>query len=251
MVKPMRYLFLSDIHSNIDAFESTLAAADAFGWDRLVVLGDLVGYGGAPNEVVDRVRDLAPYALVRGNHDKVASGLEPADGFNPVARQAVDWTHHVLTSENSRYVALLPEGPALVDDLIEIFHGAPYDEDDYVFERESAERILRQARRQLSLFGHTHVAGYFWWSPTGFGSGAPGPSGHLEVALEPEKRYLVNPGSVGQPRDGDPRAAFAVFDTDAGLLTMKRVAYDVKAAQRRIVEAGLPAALAHRLEFGR
>lgn len=247
----MRYLFLSDIHSNIDALESALAAAHAFAWDRLVVLGDLVGYGAAPNEVVDRLRALEPHAIVRGNHDKVAGGLEAADGFNPVARLAVDWTHNVLSSENSRYVATLPEGPALVDDLIDIFHGAPYDEDDYVFERESAERILRQARRPLSLFGHTHVACYFWWSPAGFGSGAPGPQGHLEVEIDSDRRYLVNPGSVGQPRDGDPRAAFAVLDASTARLTMKRVPYDVQAAQRRILEAGLPAPLAHRLEFGR
>jgi predicted phosphodiesterase len=251
MVKLMRYLFLSDIHANIEALEAVLEDAQACDWQRLVVLGDLVGYGGAPNEVVDRVRSLEPYALVRGNHDKVAGGLEPPEDFNPVARAAVEWTHRILSSENSRYVATLPEGPALVDDLIEIFHGAPYDEDDYVFERESAERILQQARRPLSLFGHTHVAGFFWWSPEGFGSGAAGPSGLLEVPVDPLKRYLVNPGSVGQPRDGDPRAAFACFDAETSVLVLKRVAYDVAAAQQRVLSAGLPGSLARRLEFGR
>ena len=247
----MRYLLLSDIHSNIEALDAVLDDARRYEWDRLIVLGDLVGYGAAPNEVVDRIRSLEPYAVVRGNHDKVAGGVEPADGFNPVAREAVDWTHRALSSENSRYVATLPEGPALVDDVIEIFHGAPYDEDDYVFERESAERILRQARRPVSLFGHTHVACYFWWSPEAFGSGAPGPQGHLEVTLDPNKRYLVNPGAVGQPRDGDPRAAFAVFDATHALLMLKRVPYDLRAAQQRILDAGLPAGLARRLEFGR
>jgi predicted phosphodiesterase len=124
----VRYLILSDIHSNLDALETVLASANGT-WEQVVVLGDLVGYGADPNAVVECVRELAPLAIVRGNHDKVACGLEQADGFNLVARSAARWTLDVLLPQHRDWLAALPAGPIEVDQLVEICHGAPFDED--------------------------------------------------------------------------------------------------------------------------
>ena len=138
----MRYLILSDIHANLEAFESVLAAARPMGYDRVLVLGDLVGYGADPNAVIERVRDLEPHALIRGNHDKVGSGLESPEGFNAIAKSAIRWTYEALTPDNRDWLAALPAGPVVVDDLIEICHGTPFDEDAYVFDDLDALRSL-------------------------------------------------------------------------------------------------------------
>src|SRR6187402_2136359 len=125
----MRYLALTDIHSNLEALDAVLRASSAQRYDSVLVLGDLVGYGADPNAVVDRVRALQPTAIVRGNHDKVAFGLDQAEGFNTVAKEAAQWMLEVLTPENRDWIAALPQGPLAIDDLVEICHGAPYDED--------------------------------------------------------------------------------------------------------------------------
>src|SRR6187549_1972174 len=129
----MRYLVISDIHANLEAFETVMAAAAPLNYEQILVLGDLVGYGADPNAICDRVRALAPQALIRGNHDKVGSGVESPDGFNAVARSAIGWTHDALTPGNREWLAALPAGPLAVDDFIEICHGTPFDEDAYVF----------------------------------------------------------------------------------------------------------------------
>src|SRR5438552_13655639 len=129
----MRYLVLTDIHANLEALETCLSDAQRRGYDQALVLGDLIGYGGDPNAVVERVRGLNPAAIVRGNHDKVAIGLDQADGFNVVAKQAARWMLEVMTPENRDWVASLPQGPHSVDSLIEICHGSPFDEDAYIF----------------------------------------------------------------------------------------------------------------------
>jgi putative phosphoesterase len=227
----MRYLVLSDIHANLEAFEAVLAASQKIPHDRLLVLGDLVGYGADPNAVVERVRTLAPHGLIRGNHDKVGSGLESAEGFNAVARSAIRWTYDTLTPANREWLAQLPAGPVVVDDLIEICHGTPFDEDAYVFDDLDALRALHASERPLCLFGHTHV--------------------QIGYELSDGVRQLLNPGSVGQPRDGDPRAGFAVVDTDARSSTIHRIEYPIERAQARIVEEGLPDVLAQRLALGR
>jgi len=246
----MRYLVLSDIHANLEALEAVLAAAEGMAPDRMLVLGDLVGYGADPNRVVERVRALAPHALIRGNHDKVGSGLEPPDGFNAVARSAIRWTYAALTDENRAWLATLPAGPLIVDDLIEICHGTPFDEDAYVFDDGDALRALQTARRPVCLFGHTHVqvgyrlAGHALTLAT-FEAARP-----LDVPVA-DGRFLINPGSVGQPRDGDPRAAFGVVDTSTMTVTLHRIDYPMAQAQARILEEGLPEALAQRLALGR
>ena len=260
----MRYLVISDIHANIEALDATLAAAGTY--DRALVLGDLVGYGADPNAVIDRIKSLPNATLIRGNHDKVGAGLEDVEGFNHLARFAIAWTAAALTRENHDWLAALPQGPVLVDDAVEICHGTPFDEDVYVFDDLDALRAIRAARRPLCLFGHTHVPAIFrFWSsdPTGDpramrsirGDGElsmmpPPRISPFEVALD-EARYLVNVGAVGQPRDGDARAAFGFYDTATRVVTMMRASYDVEAAQAKIIAAGLPEVLAQRLAVGR
>ena len=247
----MRFLILSDIHANVDAFDAVLAATPRNTWDRALVLGDLVGYGAEPNAVIERVLSLDPLAVIRGNHDKAACRLADASDFNHVARTAALWTAETLTDEHRMYLARLPQGPRSIDDSVEICHGTPFDEDHYVFDLPDASRALDAAARPLCLFGHTHLPVIYQRDAEGDSGLVPTVEDHLQVHLEPGVRYLINPGSVGQPRDGDPRAAFGIYDTDARILTMSRIEYPVELAQRRIFDAGLPASLAHRLAVGR
>jgi diadenosine tetraphosphatase ApaH/serine/threonine PP2A family protein phosphatase len=247
----MRYLVLSDIHANMEAFEAVLAATAEIPYDRLLVLGDLVGYGADPNAVVERVRSLAPHALIRGNHDKVGSGLESAEGFNAVARSAIRWTYDNLTPANREWLAGLPAGPIVVDELIEICHGTPFDEDAYVFDDLDALRGLHAAERPLCLFGHTHVQIGYALSGDQFTLTTLDVNRPLHIPILNGDRHLLNPGSVGQPRDGDPRAGFAVVDTAARSATIYRIDYPSARAQARILEEGLPEVLAQRLSLGR
>ena len=246
----MRYLILSDIHSNIDALDAVLAAAPPF--DRLLVLGDLVGYGAEPNAVVSRICGLRAYAAIRGNHDKVAAGLEGADGFNPTAQRSAEWTREALSEDNRAFLRALDKGPVIVDDLIEICHGSPADEDTYIFGDADAAEGLTFARRPACFFGHTHLPMVVSLSADReLDVLVQGGGNHPPLVLEEGRQYLINPGSVGQPRDGDPRAAYATLDTTTRALTLARVAYPVDRAHDRIIAAGLPKVLAQRLVVGR
>jgi len=247
----VKYLILSDIHANLQALDAVLATASAASWDRAIVLGDLVGYGADPNAVIERVLALQPLAVIRGNHDKVACGLDDGSSFNQVARFAAAWTSEQLTAAYRDYLRNLPPGPQIIDDGLEICHGSPFDEDHYIFDADDAIRAADAARRQLCLFGHTHLPVVFLRSGSELdGFVPPETPTPLKLELAPNVRYLVNVGSVGQPRDGDPRAAFAIYDSD-GALFMYRMPYDVEGAQRRILAAGLPPSLANRLAIGR
>jgi predicted phosphodiesterase len=244
----VRYLILSDIHANIDALDAVLEAAKDH-WDQAIILGDLVGYGAEPNAVIDRVLELEPVAVIRGNHDKAACGLDDGENFNQIARFAAAWTQQQLTPANRKYRRDLPQGPAAIDEVVEICHGAPFDEDHYIFDAGDAQHALETASRPVCVFGHTHLPVIF----TGRGGqlSADLPDEDLRtLTFESGSAYLVNPGSVGQPRDGDPRAAFAVYQTD-GMILFRRVEYNIAEAQRRIAAAGLPLNLANRLAIGR
>jgi len=247
----MRYLILSDIHANLQAFDAVLGAAGAAGYDRAVVLGDLVGYGGDPEAVVERVRSLDPVAIVRGNHDKVAAGIEDSSGFNVTARRAALWTRHALGPETLQYLAALPAGPMPLDDSTLICHGSPDDEDVYIFHDRDAVHALTAAKRPVALFGHTHLPIAVRLIDGVLELVARATSPETRIVFDPRANYLVNPGSVGQPRDGDPRAAFAILDSGDHAIVLYRVAYAVSEAQSRILEAGLPVSLAHRLSVGR
>jgi len=247
----MRYLVLTDLHSNLEALEACLADAAGRRYDRALVLGDLVGYCADPNLVVERVQALTPAAIVRGNHDKVACGLELAEGFNAVAKRAAHWTHDTLTPENRGWLAALPRGPVLVDELVEICHGSPFDEDAYIFDELDAVRALKTSERPICLFGHTH-----WPVTFALNGGRVETIGTSEgwvdhLALRAESKYMINPGSVGQPRDGDPRAAYAFVDTAAMTADLIRVGYHIERTQAKVIKAGLPDVLAQRLAVGR
>lgn len=246
----MRYLILSDMHGNWDAFEVVLRHARRKRFDSVLVLGDLVGYGAAPNQVVEAVRALgARYHAVRGNHDKVVSGIDRGDNFNHAALTAAQWTSKRLTPANLRFVRELPRGPRLVEEGIAICHGSPLDEDAYVFSDADAFEIFSGHRVPVTFFGHTHIPSIFSLEGPDLGVRAlRGRGGSIRLA--PGGRYLLNPGSIGQPRDRDPRASYMTYDSDRLTVRWYRLPYPVGAAQRRIRKAGLPGMLADRLAVG-
>lgn len=244
----MRYLILSDLHSNLEATQSVLADASARGFDRTVVLGDIVGYGANPNEVIDLIRGLAPSASVRGNHDKAACGITNGESFNDIARTAVLWTRRVLTAENLEYLKSLPEGPAESDGFL-IAHGSPVDEEDYIMGEADAAHAFARREFDVAFFGHSHFACIFAHA-VGRCRLSMVSRDHFTMQLNEGSRYLVNPGSIGQPRDHNPRASYAIFDPQNRCLELHRASYDVERAQSRINEAGLPGVLASRLALG-
>jgi diadenosine tetraphosphatase ApaH/serine/threonine PP2A family protein phosphatase len=250
----VRLLLLSDIHANLEALEASLAAAPEHG--TVANLGDIVGYGASPNEVTEQSRALGAW-FVRGNHDKASTGLMGLEDFNPVAALAATWTQDQLTSSNLEWLRALPLGPACVEGLpgIQLAHGSPLDEDEYVVTVRDATEPLLATSIPVTFIGHTHLQGAFiydkdvdFYRPE---YKTVGKSETCEFKLQEGKRYLVNPGSVGQPRDGDWRAAFAVFDSDTQIVTFCRTPYDLKTAQERILAANLPPRLATRLAAGR
>jgi diadenosine tetraphosphatase ApaH/serine/threonine PP2A family protein phosphatase len=243
----MRYLILSDLHSNLPALDAVLADASTIGYDHVLVLGDLVGYGGDPAPVIDRTMSLAPLTVIRGNHDKVCAGIESALMFNDVARVAAEWTTRTLSMEHLRVLADLPEGPVGVAPDLEICHGAPFDEDYYVFDERDAARAIESASARICLFGHTHVPALFATDDDPFG---PETDVTDEFRLPASGPALINVGSVGQPRDHDPRAAYGMLDLERGTIRLRRVRYDIAAAQASIKAAGLPVWLGQRLETG-
>jgi predicted phosphodiesterase len=246
----VRYLILSDIHSNWQALEAVIAASDGH-YDRALCCGDLVGYGADPNAVVDWVRTNCA-AVIRGNHDRAWTAEEDLSWFNPVARHAALWTGRALTIENAAYVTALAKGPLLVDGF-QLVHGTPYDEDEYMMSVEEAALAFEYLETRLAFFGHTHLQGGFIWNHGRVETIAPFGQGFFPDAMRVDGGcgYLVNPGSVGQPRDGDPRAAYLIYDSATAAVEYCRAEYDVATAQRRIREANLPPILADRLSEGR
>ena len=247
----MRYLIFSDIHANITALDTVLEASKGQ-WDQAVCLGDIVGYGPDPNEAVDRICELG-CVTIRGNHDKAIAGLTQAEEFNPVARTAVLWSRERLTAENLEFLSQLRQGPVFVDGFC-IVHGSIHDEDEYVFVPPQAIEELRIAPTPLTFFGHTHRQGGFMQRGAGLGviNFDPSPRNFIgSLPIEEGATYLLNPGSIGQPRDGDPRAAYAIADLDQKKVEFWRVPYDIAAVQNRMFEALLPEPLILRLSVGR
>ncbi len=246
----MKYLILSDIHSNQEALRTVLSFVRRKPWDKVVVLGDVVGYGADPNHTVDMLRELKPIVVVRGNHDKVCSGLENGELFNRIALEAAMWTRKKLTRSNLQWLRKLPQGPVEVDGKFAICHGTPIDEDAYIFGELEALTVFRHTDFPISFFGHSHFPVIFALSPEAITTVLTvAPS--FRFKLRPGVRYLINPGSVGQPRDGNPLTSFAFYDSDSRVVTIHRIPYQVKDTQRKILSAGLPRPLADRLAIGR
>lgn len=249
----MRYLILSDIHSNLPALLAVLELVEGK-YDQFVCLGDIVGYGPHPNEVIDRVQGLDAVAVVRGNHDKACCGITEAEDFTANARAAATWTRQQLDPENLSYLRGLDIGPVPVGGF-QIVHGSVRHEDEYVFHPREARESLLLAKVPLTFCGHTHIQGGFVLRgedrvqvlKVGM---APGPAS-ATLELDPAARYLINPGSIGQPRDGDPRAGFAYYTEESRLVEYWRVPYDVQSTQKKMKEVGLPGALIDRLAIGR
>ncbi len=249
----MRFLILTDIHSNLEALEAVLERVGNQ-FDQVICCGDLVGYGPNPNEVTQAVRKLHPTVLIRGNHEKAALGLTDLSRFNPLARSAALWTRAQLSEENRRYLQAIPSGPAEVSGFT-VVHGSLLDEDQYVVDLDDALQSLSFAAHSLTFFGHTHVqGGFFRFKDRRAGMLNPElrPGvGESRLTVDSENQYLINPGSVGQPRDYDPRAAFAIYDQEAGMVRYFRVGYPVGLTQQKMREARLPRYLVERLGRGR
>src|SRR4029453_10711114 len=186
-----------------------------------------------PNQTVDTVRALGPLVGIRGNHDKVCSGIEDGELFNRVALAAAMWTRKKLTRPNLNWLRDLPEGPAVVDGQFAISHGTPIDEDAYIFGEIEALNVFRQTDFPVCFFGHSHFPVIFALSPdaiTTILTVAP----VFRFKLQPGVRYLINPGSVGQPRDGSPLTSFAMYDSESRVVTIHRIPYQVKDKQKKI-----------------
>jgi predicted phosphodiesterase len=245
----MRMGILSDIHANLEALDAVLEDAERRSVEAWWFLGDAVGYGGDPEEVVVRTRALHPLADVRGNHDKVVAGIEEPEDFADHARDAALRSRELITPATRAYLASLRKGPVHVVAGAAICHGSWADEDLYLIRKHDIQRTFETMATPLLFFGHTHRACLY--------AQLNGSVAEVlcrndeEVALDRHCAYLVNPGSVGQPRDRDPRAAYAVFDVEEWTLTFCRLAYDIESAQQRILAAGLPELNAARLVEGR
>ena len=243
-------LILSDLHSNLHALKAVLRFARRRAIHRFVLLGDLVGYGAYPNQLLDKVREMRPRFVVRGNHDKVCAGLDPDNTFSLPASEAIDWTRERLRQDNWRFLVDLPGGPLEVGEDYVIAHGSPMDEDAYLLHIREISRAFDAFEGQLCFFGHTHLPGCFELNESLGQLNWICPEPGVWFQLQPRCRYLVNPGSVGQPRDRDPRVSFMTFDPKRRCLRLHRLPYDVKGAARAILAAGLHPNLADRLSQG-
>ena len=240
----MRIAVVSDVHANLIALDAVLADAGAV--DAVWHLGDIVGYGPDPDGVVARLESIGATG-VRGNHDAAAIGGPEIDWFNPDARRAMEWTRTAISAPTLRWLGALPERRTQGD--FTLVHGSPRDPTwEYVLSAPVAKAGLAVLATRHGLHGHTHVP--LGWRSNGKWVEVVDPADQPVLQLD-DRSTLLNPGSVGQPRDGDPRASWGLLDTDAGTFAWRRVAYDIETVQSRMADAGLPRNLAARLAVGR
>jgi predicted phosphodiesterase len=243
----MRYGLIADIHANLEALEAALARLA--GVEGYICLGDIVGYGPDPNACVVRVRELPNLICVAGNHDLAATGKYPSGGFNPYARNAITWTAEQLSEESRAFLATLPL--VISQPPFTLVHGSLPDPMEYVLSPWEARQTLSEMETPHGLIGHTHVAEYYVQAegqilvekrPLFSGGG---------IDLVAGRRYLINSGSVGQPRDGNPQGSCALWEEDAARLTVYRFDYEMEKTQQKMLAAGLPDYLSQRLAVGR
>ncbi len=241
----MKYAIISDNHANLEATVAVLKTIDEVGVDQIVNLGDVVGYNSNPNECCDIMRERN-IPTICGNHDAVACGLEEPWGFNPVALSAAMWTRETLRDDNLEWLRGLPDNQKIGPFLA--VHGSPVNRNSYLFTWEDILphiQYVEEKECRLAFFGHTHNPGIF------AKDGAYSLDEENKFQLGHDKMFFVNPGSVGQPRDGDPRASFAFFDDESMEFQLVRINYPVKQTADKVTNAGLPAFLAERLFLGR
>jgi diadenosine tetraphosphatase ApaH/serine/threonine PP2A family protein phosphatase len=237
------------LHANWPALEAVLQHANGE-YEEVICCGDLVGYNPDPGRVVDWVRAHCT-TVIRGNHDKVVAGIEGLDWFNEIAQAAAEWTRMNLSQEQIEYLRNLPPGPKTLEHC-QIWHGSPRDEDEYVTNTREAAPCFPLFELPLAFFGHTHLQGAFfsrYWN-VGTIPAVPRQAEEAVIELDPDTLLLINPGSVGQPRDGDPRAAYAIFDPEKNYVALRRTKYPVEQTVEAICGAGLPEVLAQRLLAG-
>jgi len=244
----VRYLVFSDIHSNQEAFEKFLGQKKVKNVDKTLFLGDLVGYGPNPDEVISQFRELPNLRAVRGNHDKVIADLESSSLFNPAAAFSAEWSKLKIAPANYQYLKKLPKGPQVVDRFITICHGSTFDEDYYVFSQFEASESFKFMETSIGFFGHTHFPIIYYMRNEKLDIVPL--SENTRIKLDANTRYLINPGSIGQPRDKNPSSSFIIFDSTKMEISFNRFAYEVGRTQKKIREAGLPELLASRLEAG-
>ncbi len=244
----MRTAIISDVHGNLPAFTSFLEISEGLDVSRILCLGDIVGYNPWPNECIDIMRERG-IPCVMGNHDRVGCGADSPENFNQAARGAILWTRGVLTESNRKYLAALPD-MIVVDKRYLLVHGSPRDPNEYIFSESSVfdniEVMKSEFEKSLCFFGHTHVVFAVCED-----HGKIEVFANESVPIEKGKRYLVNPGSIGQPRDGDPKAAFLVYDEGKQEIEFHRFAYDIDAVYEAVVNAGIDSYLGKRLFLGR
>ena len=242
----MRYAVISDIHGNLEAFQAVLSALSGELIDGYLFVGDVVGYGANPKECIKLLKGLDPLTAVVGNHEWGVLGKLETAYFNELAQDAILWTKKTLDQEDAVYLGSFPL--VYEDERITLVHGTLNmpEEFYYTFDTEDAYVTLSQMKNPLCFVGHSHVPGIFTYDRSKVGY-----LERMETRIDGELRYLVNIGSIGQPRDGDPRASFAVYDDEKMTVEIKRVEYDVQKAVEKILRAGLPPKLAYRLAEGR
>ena len=232
----MKYAIISDIHSNLEALQKALSIIDGKKVDEIICLGDVVGYGANPNECVDIVRDRCS-TIVLGNHDAAALNPLLAHDFNAIARKAVVWTAEQLTEESRAFLLSLP----MVErkENILFVHASPHSPEvwDYIIDSDDASLAISYFEEQICFIGHTHVPGIY--SRRG-----------RTKSITRDEQYIVNVGSVGQPRDGNPMLAFGIFDSTTWEYELIRSQYDIQAAAEKIYAAKLPEELGNRLMYG-
>ncbi len=240
----MRYGIIADIHANLEALEAVLATLEERGVDAYLSMGDIVGYGADPTACIDRIRELGT-KVVAGNHDWAAANRLSLDYFNPYAREAIYWTQERLTPDHLKYLQELDL--TLEEGEITLVHGTLYDPEnfDYLLTAYDAHLSLQLQTTKLCLVGHSHVPITFLLD------GSVSYSFDSEIDIAGIEKAIVNPGSVGQPRDENPKASCALYDTESRIISMERVEYDIEKATSKILRAGLPEVLAERLWLGK
>lgn len=245
----MRVLILSDIHSNHVALEMALRKAAVIGFDKVWNLGDTIGYGPRPNECMRTMRDLAT-VMIAGNHDLACLGAVNLSDFNPDARTANIWNGMQLELDHRQFLESLPPAMA-VNDQVLVAHGSPRDPVwEYLLTPIQARENFEEFDQQVCFIGHSHAQLFLRKHPDGRIEGPLQPGQGMELHLRVGERYFINPGSIGQPRDGDPRSGWAILDTHAGKITFYRTEYDVHATQEQMEDVHLPLALIRRLQYG-
>lgn len=245
----MRYAVISDIHANLEAFQVVLKDIETLCPDAIICLGDIVGYYPNPNECVEFCREHN-ISCIRGNHDDAAVGFLDTEDFNPVAKEALHWTSWQLKKENKKWLANLPEHLIFGETLLAV-HGSPWHPYAYIFSEQEASKAFIHLESHFSqinvcFFGHTHQRAFYYTSK----GTVTEPIKGYKYILGPQGLYLINPGSIGQPRDGIPGAYYVIYDSLTRELEFRRLEYDFRLTQEKTRAAGLPAMLAERLALG-